>query len=1008
MITTSNVTSVLSSIIELNSSSMSSETEVRTKVAIPLLECLGHLPVNRAEEFPVWMNFGGKKETKKADIILFSSNEYDSYKIDSPENRAWIANHALLVVELKKPLETICGALGQAMSYVMWTKVLYYIVTNGLYIEIYKVIEGAADKPVVSCAISSLHENWTEIEKHISFTELQRAKSNIIENSQSVIRRYDNYCLSVLSAYIPEHAWRVEQSFKDNSSYKDIISTSKVIITAPSGYGKTYCLYNIAQIQAIKYLSGECDIIPVVLRCNLWRRSFNTLLEGIYSELHIYTPSLTLAGVTSELHANKLLLLLDGLNECKVDNDILLKEIASIASCNGGGVIITSQQDAALKTLCSTFIMREINNLSEPQISDAAYTTLGSRTALSSEGSKAFKDLLRVPMFLSIYLSLLQEGLVFNNKPKNLAVIFDRYVAKLLEKRISTNVPTPDATLRRILSSFAFETITNPKGNIDITSIIQKILPGSIVSDVFKELIDSKIICQYNGIADFQFEAVKEYFCSTYLASCDEKQICEYIDSAVFGDGRDNILALMFGSINDFTIQANLLDYLESTNLALYVKCLYARYNFSNEYLDNMNRPLCENMFKQIIISYENIVRTHFPNIIRNFYPWQGYSSDIDLESIIAIVSGNIDLRKMYIDISIDGVTRADDVKRIDIEFTDATNHISFMNNDGERVETPLFSSTDNVQYFGYNLNYYYSGIDSAREIAVKIVYQSLKKIIESDVLLMFEHPYSQCEYVEHCLSEIPRDELAKILNVELPYFSMWDIAPEQLKMLLRPAINLVYRRRDWYNKNNEISIMVLYALAAKILESGIDQTFPLQPKRDYSLPPSEGSGLQLNENFSGYSIAQLKDWLARYYDAYQISYRHYVDNVTPTLKNDLTLYHSGPLQFRVVIYFDDIANRISAHEATVNISWLARRTISECSTLVEIKEVSTHCLLSDLSLDEPIKSLRFLGRKGVGIEVSNTILSKYVTSFNERGSIRDEVRERILRELKSVFKERM
>jgi len=62
----------------LKGTALVSETDVRTQVAVPLLDLLGYPGPNRAEEFPIY-GFEGRKplQAKPADIVLFDSNGED-------------------------------------------------------------------------------------------------------------------------------------------------------------------------------------------------------------------------------------------------------------------------------------------------------------------------------------------------------------------------------------------------------------------------------------------------------------------------------------------------------------------------------------------------------------------------------------------------------------------------------------------------------------------------------------------------------------------------------------------------------------------------------------------------------------------------------------------------------------------------------------------------------------------------------------------------------------------
>ncbi|MCL2573081.1 MAG: type I restriction enzyme HsdR N-terminal domain-containing protein [Defluviitaleaceae bacterium] len=1001
--------SILQQIASFKNMTLASETEVRTKIANPILESLGHPRVNRSEEFPVHMNLGGEKKTKYADIVLFSSMYYKNNKTDTLESRNWVANHSLLVVELKRPSENIEGSLGQAISYVMWTKALYYLVTNGAKIAVFKVIDGGADKPILSCDVADLLTHWTELESHISFDVLNQKKSHLVDDNQIQNRVFDDYCLSMLSMNIPEHEWRAEQSFvcasSNSISLYNVINASKSVITAQSGYGKTYCLYNIAKILSMRYLDGKSDVVPIVLRCSLWSRSFDTLEGGIFAELRHYIPSLTLAGVKSGLMSNNFFLLFDGLDECRNNLDVLLKEIDDISTSSDLGMIVTTKRDSSIKMLPHLFKQFELKGLSEEQINDIAHKVLGYRIWLTHGVSQNLKDFLCAPLFLSMYLSFIEKEQAHGIKPKNLAAVYNHYIINLLDKRIPKY--SLDTSLRQILATVAFEMTMNPKDDIKLSEKILSILPNSDVSVVFKELTDSKLIYQYDGVTNFQFDAVKEYFCSIYLAESSEDQIYDYIGIASEKDEYINALILMFGSIRNSGFQNKLLDYLEGNNLALYVKCLYARYSFSNEYADNLTEAACKNLFQQLIISYENIVRTHFSSMIQSFHPWRELRDSADLENAVAVVDGSINLNDYYIYICIDGAESDINIAdRVIVDFTNIRPTITKVD-DQDCVITPTLSFTDGQRNFSYDLRHYFNGIDCAREIAVKIVYKVLKRTLEGDSLLFSEHPFAQCEYLEQCLKLLPKEVVAEAFKTERASLSLRNVSLAELKELFHPVINLEYLKRNGFGENN-ISFVILYALITSVIESGIDPLFSLTPKRNFP-PRSEGEGIQTSSIYGGYTIDQIKERVATYYDAYQISYRHFVDNLFPTLKNDLTFYACGPIQFQVIIFANtDDRQRNLPKDCTVTVTWEAKHKLSECDTLVEIMDTSERSNWNTRdNLGKAVKTLKFLSRKGYGVGVSNMALSLHFSDFGDRYSLRGKVRNTILNELSKIFNER-
>ena len=93
-------------IAEYRKSIIYSEAEVRSKLAVPLIECLGFPSELRAEEFPIYGFDGGKRlPTKKADFLLFTDREYNNHREFNEHDINWVHNHSLLIVETKKPDE---------------------------------------------------------------------------------------------------------------------------------------------------------------------------------------------------------------------------------------------------------------------------------------------------------------------------------------------------------------------------------------------------------------------------------------------------------------------------------------------------------------------------------------------------------------------------------------------------------------------------------------------------------------------------------------------------------------------------------------------------------------------------------------------------------------------------------------------------------------------------------------------------------------------------------------
>lgn len=144
---------------EYRKSIVYSEAEVRSKLAVPLIECLGFPSALRAEEFPIYGYAGGKRlPAKPADFLLFSNREFNNHREFNQNDIDWVYNHSLLVVETKRP-EEFPKVQGQAVYYSTWARALAYLVTDGEQVLGRFYNSAAADYEVVRCTIDELPES---------------------------------------------------------------------------------------------------------------------------------------------------------------------------------------------------------------------------------------------------------------------------------------------------------------------------------------------------------------------------------------------------------------------------------------------------------------------------------------------------------------------------------------------------------------------------------------------------------------------------------------------------------------------------------------------------------------------------------------------------------------------------------------------------------------------------------------------------------------------------------
>lgn len=1004
---------------------MFSEEEVRTKVAIPLLEELGYAALYRAEDYPVHVYEGRTEKSKKADILVFANSEFNAHRTKDEVDIKWVYDHSLLTIELKNPSEDIVGnldnGLGQSISYVFWTRALYYMVLNGREIGVYRLCNGCADECILSCNLCDLLKHWTSLMTRISFSVLCREKQAALEDASKAVSVYYNYCLSKIS-FIEQSVFKshVEQHFSHSPNEDkngkiaadEILSGDNAIIFAPSGYGKTHFLKESASKLATAHLSSPIKPIPVVLQCGLWKRNFNSIEEGILNELSLFVPGLTPQTVQNDLSQNRYFLLFDALDECKKDADLLIGSIAGIARRTNTKILVTTKS-GSIPTLLISFKGYYLCCLNETQVNTLTEISLGYNPwLLRTNLSKMMGTLLQTPLFLYMYLSsVVKENLKWRtefrrNKPHNLASVYSSYINRLLdeylvEKGIAEKGCLSIESLKSILTRFAQQALDYPENIPNIDSAILFVVSNADLLSVRKVLHGSNIMVEEEGITRFQFDSVREYFYSLYLLQQSETNILSYIDRSNEDDSSPSIILFMIGGMMNEKAQNAILDYLERTNLVLYVKCLKMRYNFSEQYSESLTQDMCIKLLNQIRISYLNIVNSHFVVLKRYLLPWgcYHYGQGYGMEDFQACLLGDIDPQSL--DVHIKWTLDTTEASSVRLGAISEKHWLVSRDADAEEKSLPNLSLVKEKSWF-INLDVVFGGIDCAREIALMIVFDELEDILKGKRLLECEHPFMKAEYLESCLDILPNQSNHK--KVSLRDFSLDEIEgianalTERFKDVLEDNAIVHYHSS---RRSEGIPMSRVTGLIAQLKA----YPFDIQPL----LPPKGDCDWSLVKRWTWerFTLSAMMKRIAWFYDAYQECYRQFVETALPTLKSDMPLYNCGPVQYLITMYADEKEHEKCKEDYLVKIIWVPVQDMQECKTavLVEPLEENKGWAGWDNYFDDVLRKAKFFGRKSDGFGWRNCGITYFMDESIRGHSLRNEVFESLFKEIEKILK---
>lgn len=481
----------------LDLESIVSEQDTRTKVALPLITALGYSDEYLANEFPIY-GYEGRKQMhpKPIDVLLFSSPGFENNR--NREQREWVMAHSLLAVELKKPSESIDDAQGQAQFYSHWSRCPYYLCTNGLEIAIYRLAANTADEIICRCHIQEIPNKWSEIYSTIAFANVKNLKESYIKSDRLL---YTRYCESKLEANY-NRLWNWNQGVVKRKTgiestlfdMKSMFSSKKnMVLLAGAGFGKTSTILSIYSEYLQNYLSLKTSAVPILLYAKYWKKTFNSIEDGVLNELDSFVGGVTLDTVKNDLLEKKYIIFVDGLDECLEQKETLLQSINKLSEIEGSHVMTSCRTEKYHNEL-KQFEVYELKGLS-----DSDLITIGSEVLNESVSGLIYsmgdnlKDTLKIPLFFSMWLNFcLDKGKL--TIPENLSILYGHFITRsvidgAVNKGNYTGDTLPIDLLKSALSKFAYSNIIK-QDRVSLPEIMLK-------TPLIKDKIDNSLTILY-------------------------------------------------------------------------------------------------------------------------------------------------------------------------------------------------------------------------------------------------------------------------------------------------------------------------------------------------------------------------------------------------------------------------------------------------------------------------------------------------------------------------------
>jgi hypothetical protein len=1015
------IDALINNILEMN---IFSETEVRTKIAVPIFQLLGYPEDCRAEEFPVYGREGRMKlHAKSADIIYFSSGEFNQNRNDIKEERDWVEDHSLMVIELKRPGESI-DEPGQARFYSMWARVPYYVLTNGKEIVAYRLENYYSDTLLFHYSLGELPLHWVEINEflHRDVIAGYKIKDNTNKSKRTGYEDYNKAILAGLenqfklslsrtvsnyqnSSTLP---FPIKISSKDNNasfiseSYTKLIECpeSFVILAEPGG-GKTFLIQILAREVLRLHLKDTSSVIPIILNAKYWCRSFESIVEGLFNELEPFFKFLTHEVVENDLKKGRYLILIDGLDEVTESIDKLHYELLNLSKFKDLKIIVTCRLMNYHQELNSRFNICQLDPLTNQQIEDYAKEVLGQHVNnFLREIGIVLANLVQNPLFLFMTTEVIKS--TQNHRlPQNKAELYLTYTKFLLNDWYKAkgiqNLVVSQSVKEQIFAEYAKKSFRQSGNELIFDEIISTHLEKAQLEIAREELYDSGLIRTQTYGPEFYHPSFQEFYFAFYNANTKEENLKDFISKYYMDESYSEVFIFLSGLLRDGNRQSILFDFLEENNLYLFRRCLEARFDRQEQIHLNWSNDFVVQYFEQVRCSYLRIIKSHFSSLLKLFHPWFG--SELENKSSYDLtIEGSMDQSIPSVRYQFNLMESNSDTICVTVQPYQGSPLISIPGMEGAASFVPISLSFSNGYTF-YDLRQAALGIDSAREIAFEAIKKRLKEIFEHRLMFSAEDHALGCEYVENQFKELTFSRQLLPIPAELIGLSLYTQSIDEIIPILQRFSNIRgFRYPSGRIKSINFPLILFYILRMK--ENNVnpkDYLLPLQDKSWEEIPVDE------RVVWSPWSDEQLCFRIEKFYDFFQLAYRHIVKTCFPTLKRHLYFYRIGPVRFHIAVYKAKKEEKY-LHGGYISLTWEPVASDADKKTIVKLideKQEIGH--KEQLKEFERIREqLRGLGRSFEQVITGGGHSIGHYTSQND--ILHQEVYKQLVNDFKGLF----
>lgn len=676
--------------------------------------------------------------------------------------------------------------------------------------------------------------------------------------------------------YLERKIYSKRESDVQLNSLEVLLKEKHVLVLGEAGYGKTY--ESIILLQRACTNEKTCTLIPVFISLQEYGLLYTDIFSGIKYKITPFCDGEADKIIEQQLKEGRFLLIMDGIDDITQD-DYRTKFYAEFNN-------FAAQYSTNLFFITSRFNRYHGELGEKKQYFLTALSEQTIRQELRKDGivvdiPRHYYMLFSNPFFLSVGKSVLKRST--NREIFNRSRLFEELFQKLYggishQGQFAGCAPLTYHDAQTILGNFAYHTFPQPSYSYtefdqQLSKIVQenkiRIIGSFVGSGIFR--IEDKVV--------FAHKLLKEYCVAHYLVhNFPLSNNVELYTDLVKKDEWKEVFIFAGGIFQEAQAQDEFLDFVMEHNLPLYIECVNAKSDVSeSDITDSAKRLLT-----QIHRTYRFILSKYFCPIETLFDPLHTPNRfAVEPGQKIAII-GCLSEDKIHLSYWFDFVSAGEcDVQCIN-EQQCQEYHAAF--------EKKALSSRRNFVSYGVNLRLSGLSEDSGRKIAINLIKNRLKTLIEKKNLIESKHLL--CERIafyqrkvkairgidnlpemQAIIDKMINDKLEK--NPRLAGYTLNGVELFPLRDLLH------YLNRD----NTVLSDHILPGPDMPIPTSGACFTWDL------------------------YSKEQKERRIAQFFYYHEISYLRMVEYNFPNLKKHFRRYNDIPYQVVVEVDHNEEAN---------------------------------------------------------------------------------------------------